>query len=215
MAKNPAELGNQIFKLKPRDDSYTKGMNDFHAKRKALLDSKDPDAYLGPQWNQLSDEIKKFRAGYEPAKVYSPREYLLDNDIDEFQIDRVSDDISLEDIWNAMQKGEDFYTKASVDGKGFDSAVREKIFEGMADKLGLDYDDIYYQWLGKPRPKVDANGRYVVDNGNPNRKTDPGEKALDELNNDPKYWASRVLQDPGEYSKEELAVAQFIANKWK
>lgn len=162
--KNPIEQA-QSLALKPRDDEFNKKMSDFHAQRKALLDSKDPDAYLGPKWNALSDEIRKFRSGYEPSKIDSPREYLLDNDLDEFQIDQVRDDIDFKGLWDAMQKGDDFYKVASVNGDGFDSAVREKIFDAMATKLGLQYDDIYNQWLGRPKGTPSA-----IDNGNPNAK---------------------------------------------
>lgn len=184
MAKSPLEL---IPTRKPRDDAYTQKMNEYYAKRKALLDSHDDKhGYLGPEWNALSDEIRQFREGYEPSKIYSPREYLLENDLDEFQLEDTRDDVSLEDIWNAMQNGEDFYKYASVNGEGFDSAVREKIFSGMSDRLGLDYDDIYDTWLyGKRKPKVvGGNSNYNVDNGNPNPK---------------KYVSKLKVKDPAKY----------------
>ena len=187
MAKSPLDL---IPTRKPRDDAYNQKMNDFYAQRKALLDAK-PSKYLEPEWNKLTEQIQQFREGYEPAKVYSPREYLLDNDIDEFQIDQVRDDISLEDVYNAVQNGEDFYKYASVGGKGFDSAVREKIFSGIADRLGVDYDDIYNAWLGR---KKSAN----LDNGNPTPyKSKLLAKYPDKYNN---------LKKQGTYSDETIDV---------
>lgn len=164
MAKSPLELSQQFATLKPRDDAYNQKMQEFHNKRKELLDSK-PSKYLEPEWNALSKEIQQFRSGYEPSKIDSPYEYLLDNDIDEFQIDQVRDDISLEDLYTAMQNGDDFYKIASRNGQGFDSAVREKIFDGISRKLGIDYDDIYNTWLGR---KKRQGTEYDLDNGNPN-----------------------------------------------
>lgn len=205
MAKTPLELAQSLVK-KPRDDAYTQKMNEYYTKRKALLDSKDDKhGYLGPEWNALSNEIRQFREGYEPSRIYSPREYLLENDLDEFQIENTRDDVSLEDIWNAMQNGEDFYKYASVNGEGFDSAVREKIFSGMSDHLGLDYDNIYDTWLyGKKKPKVgNRNPVYNVDNGNPNQaqpsinkgdtfKTNKGETFIIGSNNNGKVSITRV-----------------------
>ena len=187
-AKTPTELAQQMVDdyktmveqkkpaLMPRDDAYKQKMAEFHAKRKQMLDSDDD--YLGPKWNALSDEIKKFRSGYEPSKIDSPHEYFLNNDLDEFQLDQVRDDISFQQLWDEMQKGNDIYKIASVDGQGFDSDVREKIFSAMADKLGLDYDDIYNTWLGRGKPvKTPSNPRYTVDNGNPNPKPDVDKNA--------------------------------------
>ena len=42
-----------------------------------------------------------------------------------------------------MRKGEDFYNLVSVDGEGFDSEVREKIFNGLEEATGLDYNVFY------------------------------------------------------------------------
>ena len=52
-----------------------------------------------------------------------------------------------DELWGRMQDGEDFYEIASVDGTGFDSAVRENIFSGMSDILDIPYDEIYETWL--------------------------------------------------------------------
>lgn len=180
-AKSPLEL---VPQRKPRDDAYNQKMNDYYAKRKALLDSK-PSKYLEPEWNALTKEIQQFREGYEPAKIYSPREYLLDNDIDEFQIDQVRDDVSLEDVYNAVKNGDDFYEYASVNGNGFDSAVREKIFDGISRNLGVDYDDIYNAWLGRGKPiKQNPNPKYIVDNGNPQTRIKNNVKKIEQYAGD-------------------------------
>ena len=193
-AKSPLDL---IPTKKPRDDFYNQTMNDYHAKRAALLKA---NRYLGPKWNKLSKEIQAFREGYEPAKIYSPREYLLDNDIDEFQIDQVRDDIGFDELWDAMQNGQDFYEYASEGGHGFDSAVREKIFKGMSERLGLDYDDIYNQWLyGKrKRPTTKGNPTYNVDNGNPNPK---------------KYVSKFATKYPDRYSKVKQGLLKDLSDE--
>ena len=138
--------------LKPRDDAFNQKMNEYHTKRKALLDAK-PSKYLEPEWDSLRDEMQKFRSGYEKPQLYSLREYMLDNDPDEFQIDQIRDDIDFQGVLDAMQKGEDFEEVTSVNKAGYDSAVREKLLSGMSDSLGLDYDDLYNLWLhGTPIP---------------------------------------------------------------
>ena len=66
---------------------------------------------------------------------------------EEFQLDRLRNDITLKEVWEKMKAGEDIYELASVDGQGFDSAVREGIFVMLEMVLGIDYDTIYNTWL--------------------------------------------------------------------
>lgn len=212
MANNPRQLGQQIVsdepKLKQRDDEFNQKMSDYHAKRQALMES---NKYLEPEWDNLVNEMQQFRSGYEKPKLYSAREYMLDNDPNEFQIDKIRDDIDFQGLWDEMKKGRDFYEVASVDGGGFDSDVREKIFNGMADTLGLDYDDIYYKWLGKPRPKSNGTTQsaYKFDNGNEKKFIDSAD-----ADDNPLGWATRVLEEPREYGADDLKTAQFIIDRW-
>lgn len=46
-----------------------------------------------------------------------------------------------------MLDGKDFYSLIEDDPYSVDTLVRERIFEGMAEKLGVSYDDIYKLWL--------------------------------------------------------------------
>ena len=62
------------------------------------------------------------------GKENNPRDLMKEWDPDEFQTDLIRNDISLEEIWEEMKNGKDFYEIASVNGEGFDSDVREKIF---------------------------------------------------------------------------------------
>ena len=66
---------------------------------------------------------------------------------DDYQLDLINPDITFDELWGRMQAGEDFYEIASIDGTGFDSAVRENIFSGMSDILDIPYDEIYETWL--------------------------------------------------------------------
>lgn len=171
MAKNPNEIISKLAPtLKPRDDAFNQKMDEFHQKRKALLDAK-PSKYLEPEWDALRDEMDAFRSEYEKPQLYSLREYLLDTDPDEFQIDKVRDDIDFKGLWDAMQSDGNIYKLASVDGSGFDSDVREKLMIGMSDKLGVDYDDIYNTWLGRnKKAPIPSN----LDNGNPKKAFNEG-----------------------------------------
>ena len=64
-----------------------------------------------------------------------------------FYYARLRNDITLKEVWEKMKAGEDIYELASVDGKGFDSAVREGIFVMLEMVLGVNYDTIYNTWL--------------------------------------------------------------------
>ena len=184
--------------LKPRDDAYIQKMNEYYAKRNALLDA---DKYLEPDWVALTDEMQNFRNGYEKPKFYSAREYMLDRDPDEFQVQDIRDDIDFQGLWDAMKNGKDFYEVASVNGEGFDSAVREKLFDGMANALGLEYDDVYYQWLGKPRPKKDT-GPFKVDNGSP--KPNPNYTSKFKAKYPDRYEALKKHPKSSNFTDEEI-----------
>ena len=83
------------------------------------------------------------------------RDWIKQNYPDEFQTDLIKYPMTFEelnDAWKEDQEGGDFYTVASQNGKGFDSEVREKIFNGLVEHLGGDYDDYYYRWLGRENP---------------------------------------------------------------
>ncbi len=50
---------------------------------------------------------------------------------------------TLREVWERMQKGEDFYAMCGCR----DSVQRELVFDRLAELLGKDYDDIYNVWL--------------------------------------------------------------------
>ena len=49
-------------------------------------------------------------------------------------------------VLKRMKKGEDFYKIVFKDNYA-DSIARERIFEGMAQNLKIDYEEIYFIWL--------------------------------------------------------------------
>ena len=51
-----------------------------------------------------------------------------------------------ETVLKRMKKGEDFYKIVFKDNYA-DSIARERIFEGMAQNLKIDYEEIYFIWL--------------------------------------------------------------------
>ena len=85
-----------------------------------------------------TEEITKDTSLRKAVQIMTPSEY---------QLDRIRDDISLSQLYDLMKQGKDVYEVASVDGDGFDSDVREKIFTAMSNSLNIDYDDIYNLWL--------------------------------------------------------------------
>ena len=92
-------------------------------------------------------------AQYMAAK---PAPELQGNDIKAWYRNRYPQDtlavylksgISFNDVAQAMLDGKDFYSLIEDDPYSVDTLVRERIFEGMAEKLGVSYDDIYKLWL--------------------------------------------------------------------
>lgn len=56
----------------------------------------------------------------------------------------LNDDVDLRRCFSSLGRDPDIY---DVMGVG-DSVIRERVFAKMADVLGVDYDVIYYKWLG-------------------------------------------------------------------
>lgn len=84
----------------------------------------------------------------ETIKVYNH------NDIKEWYQATYPDDdlgkelyqgISWSDLWKHLLNGDDVYDFIGVG----DSIVRERLFEELADSMGVHYDVVYYTWLGE------------------------------------------------------------------
>lgn len=113
-----------------------------------LEDEEDDDnlSYKGQlakhaQPDPLDEEITadtKFKDAY---KAIAPEDY---------QLDKIHPEKTIGEIWNEMQQGGDVYKIASVDGEGFDSAIREQLFIFISDVFDIDYDDVYTTWLSNP-----------------------------------------------------------------
>ena len=64
------------------------------------------------------------------------------------------------DLLRYIERGGDVYNVIFFPGEG-DSIVRERLFNALAEMLGVDYDAVYYAWLGTEPP---ANRlRIVID----------------------------------------------------
>lgn len=79
------------------------------------------------------------------------KDYIAQEHPTEFQLDRINPDITFGELYKQMRQGKNFYELASVDGEGFDSAVREYIFDGISEVLGVSYDHIYNVWVHPER----------------------------------------------------------------
>lgn len=66
-------------------------------------------------------------------------EYPEDSEI----VEDLNKHATFQDAFECLQCGFDFYTFMGVP----DSIVRERIFQGLAELMGCDYDYIYDQWL--------------------------------------------------------------------
>lgn len=80
--------------------------------------------------------------------------------LDWYKLNRPWDDIWIEidpkatfrDLRECLQKGGDVYECISGDPNDVDSLAREALFGALAEMLGVDYDVIYYAWLGSEPP---------------------------------------------------------------
>lgn len=64
---------------------------------------------------------------------------------DTYFIECIASDLTFVQLLAKMQEGQNFYDVLGA----FDSLVRERIFGMLAKLTNVDYDTIYYLWLGK------------------------------------------------------------------
>ena len=57
----------------------------------------------------------------------------------------LNSDLTFWTLYNALG----FVDIYEILGGDADSVIRERVFQGLADMLGCDYDLIYYMWLGE------------------------------------------------------------------
>ena len=99
--------------------------------------------FLTEASNQLKKHVKtaeQSKIGGEDMKKYYHKKFPTDSIWKEMR-----DDITLADAFKYFVDGEDIY--AIMDCA--DSLVRERMFEIFCEMTGLEYDEIYYHWLGK------------------------------------------------------------------
>ncbi len=117
-------------------------------------DIKEIDKFLSSHLN-INEELTE-----ETTEEFLTPDTCLRNAVElldpqEFQLDLVRDDISLQQLYDSMKEGKDVYEVASVNGEGFDSDVRELLFSAISDALNIPYKTIWNVWLGKEDVKQD------------------------------------------------------------
>ena len=80
----------------------------------------------------------------------TPKQHIVDWYVEAYPDDAdimygANDDLLFSDLVFEMVNGKDFYETMGVN----DSIVRERIFEGIANAYGVDYNDVYSLWLGE------------------------------------------------------------------
>lgn len=79
----------------------------------------------------------------------TPNSKVKDAYCKEYSSDELGKDldpkITFKQIYDGMKKGKNFYDMIDVG----DSLIRERIFGMMSKIFNVDYDEIYYTWLGK------------------------------------------------------------------
>ena len=54
-------------------------------------------------------------------------------------------EITFEKLWKGLKEGIDVYRMLGV----CDSLIRERVFNGLAKKMGVEYETVYNTWLGE------------------------------------------------------------------
>lgn len=129
------------------------------------LDKKRKEMYKVKKTPKSSEEaladdvqvIEEALSDEEFTKDMKLRDAYIKYDSDEYQLDRIRDDITIEELWKEMKQGKDVYEIASVGGQGFDSAVREGLFNIISNALGIDYEVIYDTWLRPEKITLDES----------------------------------------------------------
>lgn len=104
---------------------------------------------------QVNKELKKENNEADKidlSKVNLKDMYMKTFPEDSFLFDDLRDDTTVQDVIDALNKGEDIYQVIFGD-QGGDSVVRENIFGYLADTLNVDYEDIYNLWLYPEKSK--------------------------------------------------------------
>lgn len=104
---------------------------------------------------QVNKELKKENNKADKidlSKVNLKDMYMKTFPEDSFLFDDLRDDTTVQDVIDALNKGEDIYQVIFGD-QGGDSVVRENIFGYLADTLNVDYKDIYDLWLYPEKSK--------------------------------------------------------------
>lgn len=96
----------------------------------------------------LIEGIEKLEEIEGPAELnQSVKQWLLREypEEEDFIVD-MPDDLTFNDVHEKMLKHEDIYETLNVG----DSVIREKVFNGLVEATGYDYDYFYYLWLYGP-----------------------------------------------------------------
>ena len=104
---------------------------------------KDIREFLTEASNPLKKHVKtaeQSKIGGEDMKKYYHKKFPTDSIWKEMR-----EGITLAEAFKYFADGEDIY--AIMDCA--DSLVRERMFEIFCEMTGLEYDEIYYHWLGK------------------------------------------------------------------
>lgn len=96
----------------------------------------------------LTEGVEKLEEIEGPAELnQSVKQWLLREypEEEDFIVD-MPDDLTFNDVHEKMLKHEDIYEILNVG----DSVIREKVFNGLVEATGYDYDYFYYLWLYGP-----------------------------------------------------------------
>lgn len=111
---------------------------------KKLYDSIDPirEEYV-EKLVKLNEERRRALKSTKKTMNSNISDWYISEYPDDSEGEYINTDVTFNDLFDALDTYKDIY---NVIGTG-DSVVRERVFEKLAELMGVDYDYIYDQWM--------------------------------------------------------------------
>lgn len=72
--------------------------------------------------------------------------------------EELNSNLTFQEVWESLQQGKEFYSTIGA----ADSVIRERIFEKIAETMGITYDEVYNTWLNCKEHSLSLSGKMRV-----------------------------------------------------
>lgn len=142
---------------------------------------------------EIREFLEKYDLGLDEKNILIKDWYTENYPSDDLG-QKLNNDKTFNDIWNAIHNGIDVYSFLGVS----DSIVRERVFEKLAEIKGVEYDYVYNKWLNndeyaKGGEILNENAHMVLNQNNQiKHHTEELGKIVDEKTHVPAWVVSKV-----------------------